>query len=89
MLAKLLESLIGDSTEFEQVTILIPVEVLGEAQDLAAQIGVPTARLLAELLPPALREARGEWRSVSFGMAPDSEPAPTPFLSVDLPPRVK
>jgi len=79
----------GDATEFERITIMLPCDALEEATDLAAQIGVPTARLLAELLPAALSEARTEWRMVCVADFPDGDPAEAPTMRFSIPPRVK
>lgn len=90
MIAKLLEQMMGEAcAEFEQVNVLMSIETLAEARDLANQLGVPLGRLLAELLPPALIEARSEWRSLQIGtpLGMDHAEAATP--SFRLPTRVK
>ena len=89
MIAKLLEELMGSHDEFEQVTVFLDVATAAEARDLAAQIGVPTSRLLAELLPPAVREARSEWRSLTFRGATVDEKPQAGVMSFQLPERVK
>lgn len=89
IIAKLIEQLMGDSSEFEQITVFLSVDTANEARDLAHQIGVPLNRLLAELLPPAIVEARTEWRSLTHGNRDRGDPAETPSLSLKLPPHVK
>lgn len=86
MLAKILEEMMGDgSAEFERVTIMLPIDTLEDAFDLAGQIGIPRNRLLAELILAGLPEARSEWRRLALNEA-TPEPARTgshPSFSID------
>lgn len=89
IITNLLESLMGKDAEFEQIKIFLPVDSLVEARDLAGQIGVPVSRLLAELLPEALREARTEWRALTVGSGESRHPAQAPVARFTLSHRVK
>ncbi len=73
IIANLLEQLIGSKTEFERYQVLLPCDALEEARDLAGQMGVPVSRLLAELLPAALTQARTEWRQVCLEHHPEDD----------------
>ncbi len=80
----------GKGSEFQCLTVYIDIDTAVECRDLANQIGVPASRLLAELLPGALKEARTEWRMLSSGMENRPDRAPEhPLLSLTLPPHVK
>jgi len=89
LITKLLEEMMGSDSEFQSQTLYLPVWVIDEATDLAAQIGVPTNRLLAELLPPALKEARTEWRMINCGLQDDSERAMDSSPKFSIQPRIK
>jgi hypothetical protein len=89
IIAKLLESMIGDGAEFESFPVMIDIDVATDVRDLAYQMGVPVNRLLAELVSQGIREARSEWRALDFGRATPVEPAQAYTPKFSLSPRIK
>lgn len=65
-LDRIIREMMGDSTEFERHTVLLPVDVAGQCRDLAYQMGVPMPRLIAELVTRAVPEADAEWRRINL-----------------------
>ena len=57
----ILEEMMGKNSEFERVFALIPVDVSEQVNELAKLMGVPTSRLLAELVSVSIKDARSEW----------------------------
>jgi len=61
-IVKLIEEMLGNATEFERMYLLLPLESSQRVRVLAAEIGVPTSRLLAELVAESISGAETQWR---------------------------
>jgi len=88
LIATLVESMLGNDSEFTQVTVLLPLEVDARVRDLANKLGVPANRLLSELVRGSIAEAESEWRGLTLDRA-QAKPAPPEALSFSLHSRVK
>lgn len=79
MLENLITEMVGrDSTEFKNCTMLLPIDDYIAAQTLANAMGVPTSRILAELVLQNVGPALKEWYRFN-GTDPVAE-----RLSIDL-----
>lgn len=88
ILKNILEEMLGrEDGEFERLSVPLDLDLATRLRDLASQLGVPTCRLLAELVESSLPEAESEWRALmadrtvpdanngpglKFSMLPDS-----------------
>jgi len=77
LLQILFAELVGKQyTEFEPITVILPVCTRRRVDLLAKQIGVPSSRLCAELLSACIEQAEMEWGMVDGAMKPAAAEKP-------------
>lgn len=91
LIHKLIEQMIGDqSGEFEYLPVMLSLETAERVRDLAHKLGVPSGRLLTELVGNTISEAETEWRRIAVEKPPQAITHASTFqLSLRPPQRIK
>lgn len=91
LIHRLIEQMIGDqSGEFEYLPVMLSLETAERVRDLAHKLGVPSGRLLTELVTNTISEAETEWRRIAVEKPPRADTHVDPIqFSLRPPPRIK